>query len=314
MWNLFRNPMLASVGLEGTDTVPGLKTLDRLRAAHLLEANHAASSRAPTTKPTNRRKSYKRYKGPFIEFLGVDEFQRDPKSWPEFAGTTTTAAVAPTATRTFDVPGSLDALFERIDENIVCYLANYLRVGAAVLLLCTYLRPKALFGIALMAYNIYTGYSSLVATGRASSRPSPPAPPASLSTASTAATNPAVAILTWFVMVYSKCLPIVALALTLSIIVISLHASLRRSPSETRSRTGAKDNVSFSFRQVWKGTPPESRRLLRESWHAIVCNASALTLSARRWGVYYILYAADWIRDGFSRVGWKRTRRRPVGG
>jgi len=242
MWNLFRNPMLASVGLEGTDTVQGLKTIDRLRAAQLLD-HGAPSSRTPKTKPASRR-SYRRYKGPFIEFLGVDEFQRDPKAWADFFGTTPTAAA--TAARTFDVPGSLDALFERFDENIVCFLANYLRVGAAILLLCTYLRPKAVFGIALMAYNVYTGYRALATPSAPQSRharttTTPPAP-----------ANPAIAILTWFVMVYSKCVPIVALALLLSAISISLHASLRRTVSETRCRTGAKDNVSFSFRQVWK--------------------------------------------------------------
>jgi hypothetical protein len=206
------------------------------------------------------------------------------------------------------VPGSLDALFERFDENIVCFLANYLRVGAAILLLCTYLRPKAVFGIALMAYNLYTGYRALATPSAPQSqsrharitRTTPPAP-----------ANPAIAILTWFVMVYSKCVPIVALALLLSAISISLHASLRRTVSETRCRTGAKDNVSFSFRQVWKGQPRESRRLLREGWSATTHNASGWTQSARRWIYYCGLRAADWIRDASSRIGWnKRTRRR----
>jgi len=66
--------MLASVGLEGTDTVQGLKTIDRLRAAQLLD-NDAASSRTPKTKPASRR-SYRRYK---VRLIIIRVFSDPPR-------------------------------------------------------------------------------------------------------------------------------------------------------------------------------------------------------------------------------------------
>ena len=74
MWNLFRNPMLARVGLEGTDTVQGLKTIDRLRAAQLLD-HDAASSRTPKTKPASGR-SYRRYK---VRLIIIRVFSDSPR-------------------------------------------------------------------------------------------------------------------------------------------------------------------------------------------------------------------------------------------
>jgi hypothetical protein len=279
MWNLFRNPLVSSVPLEGTDTVQGLRTIDRLRAAELLDT---PAQRSNTKNTRSRRSAYKRYKGPFLEYLGVEDFKRDCKPWDAFAGMDSASEG-----RRFDVPASLDALAERVDENVVYYVGNYVRLSCLVLLLCTYLRPKSLFGIALMAYNAYNSYSAYNAYSGVSKQAEPARP------------NAVITIVTWLVMVYSKCIPIVLLAMTVSVAAIFFHAGLRRAPSETRRRT----NASYSFRQVWKDQPRgEARRLFREGFDQCVNGLSWLALTARRWGTFYALSLVDRVQRLFSTI------------
>ena len=270
--------MVPSVDLDGTDTVEGLKTLDRLRAARLLDLDAPPKNNKNSKKSVSRRKAYKRYKGPFIECIGIDEFQRAPKPWSDFVGN---SVAATSAAATFDVPASLDALFERVDENIVHYLANYLRVAAAILLLCTYLRPRAVLGIAFLVYNFYTTWCTLRIEVLPPSLPSP-----------------------WIgilVMIYSKCAPIVGLAFLLSLLVISLHASFRRTASEMRRRPHGTSYSSYSFRQVWKGHPREARRLPQEGWEAIARSASAGVRTSWKWAKFYTLSVFDRICNPWTR-------------
>lgn len=112
-WNLARNPLVPSVPLEGSDTVQGLRTLERLRAAELLSLDDPKKLKHSSIDTRRKRRSrYQRYKGPFIEYLGVEDFKRDGKSWQEFGGQNTgTRGI----TRCFDVAASLDLLAERVD-------------------------------------------------------------------------------------------------------------------------------------------------------------------------------------------------------
>lgn len=111
-WNLQRNPLVPSVPLEGTDTVRGLSTLERMRTAELIvsDKNHKDK---PKKENAGVRRRYQRYRGPFVEFLGLEDVKRDAKSWREFGGQR--SSKVPHDGGSFSVPASLDLLAERVD-------------------------------------------------------------------------------------------------------------------------------------------------------------------------------------------------------
>jgi len=270
-----------SVPLEGSDTVQGLQTIDRLRAAELLDTS--ATQGRQVQKKRSRRSKYTRYRGPFIEYLAVDDFKEDAKPWKQFFSAQDSVHHADG--RGFDVPISIDALAERMDENLVYYLGNYLRVGLFLLLICTYLRPKSVLGIAVLGYNVYWNQGVLGSreAGRTNS-----------GSADVSKQNSVIMLVTWLIMIYSKCMPIIALSLVLSLAVIVLHAGLRRSHSEGKFR--GKLKLSYSFRSVWTGMPRESRKIFREIVDETRGGFLQASLMARRWLKYYLLSFRDKIR------------------
>lgn len=152
-WNLQRNPLVPSVPLEGSDTVQGLRTLERLRAAELLSVEgtyrNSRHDRDKIRSSRPRRSRYQRYKGPFIEFLGAEDLTREGKPWKEFGGQMTSKR---NGTRFFDVPASLDLLSERIDvrtwlnESGCEYIPWYTHVHpCSVIIMDTYYAGK--FGV-----------------------------------------------------------------------------------------------------------------------------------------------------------------------
>jgi len=122
-WHLDRSPLAPSVPLEGSDTVQGLQAIERLRAAELLEGRKqqnvgkSRSSNIEESRVRGRRAQYRRYKGPFLEYLSFDDLKRDPRRWSEFFGTDNPLSRGES---NISVPASLDLLAERID---VCTLA-----------------------------------------------------------------------------------------------------------------------------------------------------------------------------------------------
>jgi hypothetical protein len=101
---LSRSPLSPSVPLDGSETVPGLRALERLSlvdgdAAHPVAAHH----HGPVV-DTGRR-HYKRYKGPFLEQLTLEDVQAPPKPWGVFVG----------GPATYRVPASMAVLQERLE-------------------------------------------------------------------------------------------------------------------------------------------------------------------------------------------------------
>jgi hypothetical protein len=116
-WNLSRNPLVPSVPLDGTDSVQGLRTLERLRAAELLDtlqndSQCKSDKSARERQRAARRRRYQRYKGPFVEYSTLEDLKRDPQSWKDFSGYSSRDRGDE---RHFDVPARLDLLAERID-------------------------------------------------------------------------------------------------------------------------------------------------------------------------------------------------------
>lgn len=108
---------MPSVPLDGTDSVQGLRTLERLRAADLLDtlqnkSKYKSDANIGDRHRTARRRRYQRYKGPFVEYSTLEDLKRDPRPWKDFSGHN---ASGRGDDRYFDVPACLDLLAERID-------------------------------------------------------------------------------------------------------------------------------------------------------------------------------------------------------
>lgn len=107
---LRRSPLSLSVPLDGSDTVRGLRPLERQRL--VADGERAAAGGggggppAPAV-PTGRR-HYQRYKGPFIEQLSADDLKAPPKPWGAFAGE---------GTASYNVPASVPVLLERLEVS-----------------------------------------------------------------------------------------------------------------------------------------------------------------------------------------------------
>jgi len=126
-WNLRRSPLAPGVPLEGTETVDGLRQLERLRAASLLNngnRNAGGAGGQAAAPAQNRRRRYQRYKGPFLEQLSVDDLKKNPRPWSQFSGITNitapnagagAGAIHRISIQGYTFPASLDLLCERIE-------------------------------------------------------------------------------------------------------------------------------------------------------------------------------------------------------
>lgn len=93
-WHLMRSPLAPGVPLEGTDTVAGLRMLERQRLSQLLSSvdpggdggrgGAAAGGPAAAAAGGGWRRSFQRYRGPFIEHLTTEDLKAAPKSWGVF--------------------------------------------------------------------------------------------------------------------------------------------------------------------------------------------------------------------------------------
>lgn len=157
----------------------------------------------------------------------------------------------------------------------------------------TYLRPKSIVGIILIAYNIYSSYDLLVA--------SQPGVVGADARQKNAGSNRTIfmAGVTWLAMVYSKCIPIISLALLVSLFVIMLHASLRRASSEGRYR--GRKPISYSFDSVLRGLPRDSRTVFVELLSEMKLFIMGVVVSGKRWSTYYVLLLIDNVKGLFRR-------------
>lgn len=111
-YSINRSPLAPAVPIEGSDTVQGLRTLERLRASNLLNNdNPRTSGRAASASKPSRRSKYQRFKGPFIEHMTIEDLKRDPKPWKVFAINGDDAQLHDA----YNIPASLDILFERFE-------------------------------------------------------------------------------------------------------------------------------------------------------------------------------------------------------
>lgn len=98
---LHKSPLSLAVPLDGTDHVMGLLELQRL-----------------SRRKESARSRYRRYKGPFIEQITLDDLQKKPVDWRHFFNNPQVSQPS------YSVPGSVDCLLERLEENSVYYLVR----------------------------------------------------------------------------------------------------------------------------------------------------------------------------------------------
>jgi hypothetical protein len=128
-WTLTRSPLAPSVPLDGTETVEGLRSLERLHLAALLNDQQAALGtsygRRNSRAAQSRRRRYQRFKGPFVEQLTLDDLRRDPRPWQEFIGKPRASSEG-SVFNSCNVAASLDLLCERFEASSAFCLQHHL--------------------------------------------------------------------------------------------------------------------------------------------------------------------------------------------
>jgi hypothetical protein len=229
----YRSPshsLAATVPLDGTDTVEGLRSLERKQLSRLLESGGDGF----WTNCQNRRRHYRLFKGPNIETVTVDDLQKHPSPWVDFLHTKDKS----TFYNAYNIPANINILQERIEDNLVTFLPNYLRMFLIIFLLTFYLKPKALIGAIAICINVYVNRNAFFVSQQ--QQPSTQAPRQHIPSPSQQQQqqqqqphiNPTVAIICSIIAMVTNCLPTTILATLLSTLFILLHASITRSPSD----------------------------------------------------------------------------------
>ena len=166
-----------------------------------------------------------------------------------------------------------------LQENFVTFLPNYLRLAAGVLLATFYLRPKALLGAAAVVGSLYRSATlayrrqqqqqqaaaaagaAAGTDGRAARQQQQQQPQANAAAGMpvnrrwAAGTDPneqlvtaATTLLTWLLVAYTRCLPMLMLGSAASLAVVLVHCGVRRAPSEYRHK--GRQPLGFTWQQV----------------------------------------------------------------
>ena len=141
------SPLCPAVPLDGSDTVLGLRDLDRhnratKEAEALAELAKQASSMQQRSQPQGRTQQ-KRYQGPYIHQLTLQDLRRQPQDWQQFVGVESHAGPCSSWAASFNVPEHLTMLAERLEENLVHFLVSmsplFLYISCSQS--CTYYSP-----------------------------------------------------------------------------------------------------------------------------------------------------------------------------
>ncbi len=214
-----------------------------------------------------------------------------------------------------------------MQENAAFYCTNYLRCVALILMLTLYLRPLAVVGALLLAvsisFNINTAIEMQQRRLDAAGGGGAQAPAAGNMTPQSPL-GAVLAIATWLAVVYTRCMPIIVLGVSIGLFICLLHAALRTSPSELRLRgngaggTGNTNPISLHFyRNRGAAAAPHSytlgqvlgrqpvppgcdpRLLFKQINRTFIETVKASAGRGRRWLVYYVLIAWDTVRRPF---------------
>lgn len=129
------SPLYATVPLEGTQNVTGLLELER-------RARQAPNQQAGAIAVQDHGN---RYTGPHWWELSCAEVLKAPshESWQLYFG-------GAHLTDNFNVPGGMNHLKQRLNENLAKYINNHIIVAGVILLIVLYMHPKAFVGTGLL--------------------------------------------------------------------------------------------------------------------------------------------------------------------
>ena len=330
-WSLRRSPLAPSVPLEGSDTVEGLLSLERMAANSFIDGpsvlsrgrSQRISVGAGASGTEHRRKRYRRFRGPYVEQLTLEDLNKQPRSWKAFVGMEENDGDGRRGMERkhgYSVPANLDLLSERMEENLVYYCPNYIRAAVVILLLTLYLRPVAVLGAISLALSTYLSISAAMRRQQMLAR-------ASASTASQRGqyvgsfgdnldglqpqrwSSVCLSIVSWFLVVYTRCIPIISLGVFFAVVFVGMHAASRESPSETRYR--GRQPINYQMTQVlgYRTAPKDSdpRFLFKEIAITMRRYVLSTIMVWRRRLQYHVGALRDRLRWGFRRPPQTRT-------
>ncbi len=177
------------------------------------------------------------------------------------------------------------------------YLPNYVRMALVVLFLMVYLRPKAILGVLAVLYNMYSAFQAQQRrNSRIEDKDQETRGKERLQRREQPSTAQVyLAVVTWILVTYSGCLPIMLLSLVLSLVFIALHASLRQSQSEGKYR--GKSVVCFKFSDVLRrkrGGTEDPWALFKDMYRVLILERLVYW---KKWGVYYALTLWDQMKS-----------------
>lgn len=122
-----RSPLSPCVPLDGTESVMGLQTLNRLQRAGIdpFQPNPPSDAAERTRRP----RAYQRYRGPYLDQLTVEDIKRPAAPWKQFFYNGEHGKWS----ESYNVPEDLAMLQERMEENVVGYMVRQpcLRIASA---------------------------------------------------------------------------------------------------------------------------------------------------------------------------------------
>lgn len=154
-----------------------------------------------------------------------------------------------------------------------------------------YLRPRAVIGVIALCISIGLQLRRVMGhqrTGRENMRANAstmaPETPTEISRLQ-GPTSTIVALLTWILVAYSRCIPILLLGVSVASLAIIMHAGTRQAPSEDRYRGREKFNYSLGEVLGWRSVAPNSdpRLVFKQVWSTLIAFCKVFALAARRW-------------------------------
>ncbi|KAL3140743.1 hypothetical protein ABBQ32_005298 [Trebouxia sp. C0010 RCD-2024] len=271
-----RSPMLLSVPIGGTETVTGLRPMAYGQDSGVTHDEVRLATKVHSSPPAQEPRSfYKHYKGPFLESLTKDAWQKPPKSWRHFFYGQTSELV-------YNVPEDTKHLQERIEENLVTYLSNYIWLIATILLCFLVFNWAASFGVASVCVAIWLNVEF-------------PPPPARAQHAVVedqwAGVRAGATVVAWLLVLYTRCTTLLIKWAGVSLIAVLSHASLRCTFGEGNTSTGSR-GVPFALflSDVQSPEYSEPRKVVYEI-SAVVQEQSRLLWNQAKFYSYYLLDA-----------------------
>jgi len=268
-----------SVPLNGCDTVLGLQELQRQKDGE----NFSRALQAGFYGVSGKPRTCRRYIGPYPSELTIEDLGREPRPWQDFAWGQ--------GWQSYNLAEDISHLWDRVAENLVLYVPNYIRVMLGFILASMMWRPWSALGaciilaIVMMPPLLETYASELEVSamdrlraagrrrwdqvnqmvrqtqGQQESRQNDQ--PAEQPAKDMQANWSYIACL--FVAAYTNLLWVVARAVLNLVVLVLLHAAFRRAGTERDVAGGHASGVSLMEVLGFKrGRSDDPRRLLKE--------------------------------------------------